>query len=104
MDWKFGNRRGNLEIANFGNPNQGYKSFGGTMRAPGSVDFSGILTGRNGTIGLGAASGSLVGPRAGLPPAGVMGNFGIAGFNWRANGIFGGGNTGYTPGNIAVDQ
>jgi len=90
MGWDFGTRKGDLDIANFGNKAQGYKSFGGEMTAPGYVDFAGDIVGRNGTNGIGAARGSFVGPRPGMVPAGVMGDFGITGGNWKANGVFGG--------------
>lgn len=83
MDWNFKKRKGNLEITNFAG-----KNFGGTMRAPGQVDFAGVISGSG---GIGAASGSFVGPRGGAAPAGVMGNFGIGANSWKANGIFGGG-------------
>jgi hypothetical protein len=90
MDWNFAKRKGNLAITNFGNPDLGYKSFGGTMRAPGAIDFAGPIHGGG---GIGAASGSFVAPSGpNAAPAGVMGNFGIGNNNhWKANGVFGGG-------------
>jgi hypothetical protein len=88
MTWNFGQRRGDLDITDFGNPAQGYKSFGGPMFAPGYTEFSGVLAGDG---GIGAARGTFVGANGGNPPNGVMGDFGITGSNWRANGIFGGG-------------
>jgi hypothetical protein len=33
-----------------------------------------------------------------MAPTGVMGDFGIARSNWKANGVFGGGRTNFTPG------
>ena len=96
MDWDFAKRKGRLDITNFGNSTLGYKSFGGKMNAPGSpVDFSGKIRGDG---GKGFAAGSFVGPRTGNAPAGVMGNFGVGNNAWKANGVFGGANTRFTPG------
>lgn len=96
MDWDFAKRKGRLDIIDFGNSTLGYKDFGGTMKAPGSpVDFSGKIRGDGGT---GFAAGSFVGPKPGNAPAGVMGNFGVGNNDWKANGIFGGGRTNFTPG------
>jgi hypothetical protein len=83
MCWNFGKRSGQLTISNFDN-----RSFSGTMFAPGQVAFSGGLAGS----GLaGAANGSFVGsPGHGQTPQGVIGNFGVAGSNYQATGIFGG--------------
>lgn len=83
MTWNFGRRSGDLRISNFDN-----KSFGGTMVAPGRVDFSGAVAG-SGVIGV--ANGSFVGaqPNRGTP-SGVIGNFGVGNSSWQANGIFGG--------------
>ncbi len=100
MDWTFEKRKGHLEIADFGNPDLGYKTFRGKMYAPGYVDFSGNIYGGG---GKGFAAGSFVGPRPGTAPAGVMGNFGIAGSDWKANGIFGAGNTRFTPGSPHIN-
>jgi hypothetical protein len=105
MDWDLKQRHGRLDIIDFGNPALGYKSFGGQMRAPGYVNFGGDIHGGG---GAGIAAGSFVGPRPGTAPAGIMGNFNINAHNnnWRANGVFGGANTRYTPANglIAVDR
>lgn len=103
MDWDFANRTGDLKIKKFGHTDLGFKTFKGDMYAPGYTDFAGVITGGG---GIGAARGSFVGPRGpNVAPAGVMGDFGISGNNWKANGIFGGGNTRFTPGSpIAVDN
>lgn len=92
LDWDFAKRRGNLQISNFGNKDLGVsKSFGGRVKSPaGVVGFSGNIAGNG---GKGAARGTFVGPRPGLAPKGVIGDFGIAGRNWRANGVYGGRNT-----------
>ena len=88
MDWDFGKRLGRLQIDDFGVPGN-QKSFGGPMIAPGRVDFAGPIAGGG---GVGAARGSFVGSGGpGTIPKGVMGDFGITGNHWKANGIFGGG-------------
>jgi hypothetical protein len=99
MDWDFAKRAGWLQIDDFGTNPADQKSFGGPMFAPSRVDFGGIIASSG---GIGAASGSFVGANSTLngpgAPKGVMGNFGIAGGNWKANGIFGGGLKSFTPG------
>jgi hypothetical protein len=96
MTWDFALHEGELNISHFGNQMQGYKSFGGTMSAPGVVEFGGSIAGDG---GLGAARGSFISANGLAPPSGVMGSFGIAGSDWKANGIFGGG---FTPNQIAA--
>jgi FecR-like protein len=87
MGWDFQTRKGDLDIKNFAG-----KNFGGEMKAPGFApqSFGGSISGRNGTDASGLARGQFVGPRGGAAPAGVMGDFGVAGNNWKANGVFGG--------------
>ena len=83
MGWNFATRSGALTISNFDN-----RSFSGVMLAPGTAQFSGALVGSN---LVGRANGAFVGsPGPGLTPQGVIGNFGVAGANYQANGIFGG--------------
>jgi trimeric autotransporter adhesin len=83
MGWDFGKRSGLLTISNFDN-----KTFSGTMRAPGQVQFFGPLAGSN---LIGTANGTFVGsPGHGLTPQGVIGNFGVANSTYQATGIFGG--------------
>lgn len=88
MNWNFGHRAGWLQIDDFGGIGTPKKSFGGPMIAPGRVDFAGPIAGSG---GIGAARGSFVGSTGPQTiPKGVMGDFGITGSNWKANGIFGG--------------
>lgn len=85
LDWDFAKRSGDLRVANFGNE-LGHKSFRGTVSSPQDVvGFAGDIT--NG--GKGTLRGTFVGPRAGLPPQAVMGDFNARGGNWRANGVYG---------------
>lgn len=87
LNWDFAKRHGNLQVSQFGTDQLGRKSFGGTVFRPqDAVNFSGAIHGGG---GIGAARGTFVGPQPGLAPKGVIGDFGIAGQNWKANGVYG---------------
>jgi len=87
LDWDFAQRRGDFRVSEFGTDTLGRKNFGGTVRSPGeAVHYNGVIAGGG---GIGATRGTFVGPRPGQAPRGVMGDFGISGGNWRANGVYG---------------
>ena len=85
MNWNFADRTGLLTINNFDNRN-----FSAIVGADKSTpqQFNGILAG-SGLVGQ--ANGAFVGsPGFRQTPQGVIGNFGVAGSNYQATGIFGG--------------
>ena len=85
MKWYFADRTGLLRINNFDN-----RSFSAIVGADKSTpqQFNGVLAG-SGLVGQ--ANGAFVGsPGIRQTPQGVIGNFGVAGSNYQANGIFGG--------------
>lgn len=90
MDWNFASRMGRLDITRY---DQGQYNFGGPMTAPGNLNqFTGPLSGDL----TGAATGAFVnGPNG--PAQGVIGNFEANNGNYYTTGVFGAGQTSFTP-------